>query len=350
VLTVSLPGVKQPRPAREAGVKRQDHAGFTRPPWRVHAGFQQSGRMKLVAIAVLLAAAAPAFAESSTIELAPTCVEIDASLDQLLELERANARILLVRALERAEQLVVETGCTETVTLSHVRDAQTVIVRIKNSRTKRKLTVGLKEDMSEVYDRMVASLLEPVVEESPAEVEAPPLSTEELRRPVPHTMPNVDESPEDTKDLSDSSHWYVMLGFAGQVGGGQALIGGYRRNMGGMALDLGLAWLSTDRDDGNGATSVAVRGRLLRVSSPRSSTSFYWGAGFGLAAVNTDRMSFDTGDDGGGGAQFEVALGWELRRASALRWYIEGGYSKPLFDIGADSAPSAVTAALGVGF
>ena len=115
--------------------------------------------MKTAAVIALVLASSVAVAES--IVIVPTCVEIDPARDQLPESQRETARMLVVRALEQAEQLVVETGCQETIRLSHRTDGTLVTVQIENGRAQETMVVHAA-DLPATYKVLVAALLAPL--------------------------------------------------------------------------------------------------------------------------------------------------------------------------------------------
>jgi hypothetical protein len=281
--------------------------------------------MKLAALVVFLAAA-PAFAEP-TIELAPTCVEIDATHDELPEAERPAARLLLVRALERLDLLIVETGCRETITISHMHDGGSVHVRLANSHARRKLTVSIREDMLEVYGRMGKSLLAP-----PAEPVAAPIE--------PIETPAVTAYEPEPVVLKPGS-WYVLVGLGvHDDGGGKGISFGYRYGHQ-YKLDLGMSITGSD-----GSTTTAFRGQVLKMKTPAEAMSVYYGMGVSYASTE---LMMSSGVRDASGARIESTGGVELARSRSRRLYVEGNLSIPLYEV-AGNYPVAFVASIGAGF
>jgi hypothetical protein len=288
--------------------------------------------MKTVALAVLLAAS-PAFAEP-TIELVPTCVVIDAELDQLPEAERPAARLLLVRALERLDQLIVETGCQDTITVSHQRDGESLHVRLANSHARRKLRVSVREEMLEVYGRMGKALIEasapaPEVASSPIEdySAAPEIET-------PAVTAYVAEEPAPL----DAGTWYAQLGIGAHNGdNGTNLAFGYRYGHR-YKLDLGMSITGSDA-----STTFAFRGQVLKHRSPDAPTSAYYGMGLSYASTEV------TMGDSGSGTRLESTVGIELGRTRSRRFYLESNLAIPFYEVG-NHVPLALVASFGAGF
>ena len=287
-----------------------------------HLGF-----MKTVAL-VLLLIASPAIAEP-TIELVPTCVEIDVTRDQLPEAERPAARLLLVRALERLDQLIVETGCKETITLSHVHDTGSIDVRIASSQQRRKLTVSIKADMLEVYGRIGKALLEPpppppTIDDAP--VETPAITASEPEEPL----------------LVSPSTWYAMMGLGIHDGdGGKGFSLGFRYGANHWKGDVAMSVTT-----GGGSTTTSFRAQALRLGTPHAWSSAYYGMGLSYA---TTEVTMSSGVSDSSGMRIESTIGAELGRSGGSRIYLEGNLSIPLYDV-ADSYPVAFVASLGAGF
>jgi hypothetical protein len=343
--------------------------------------------MKIVLAAALLAAT-PAFAEP-TIELVPTCVAIDSAHDELPAAQREHARLLLVRALERQDQLIVEAGCQETIELSHQRDGANVVVRIAGPRARRKLTVSAQEDMLEIYRRMTKSLLEASVPasepapraqprpvEAPAVAEAPSAEPGSVEAPAvaeaPSTTPAMvdgfDDAPTRTPALGDPSDtpsaegsedavptrqrlWYTRFGFASIGGmGGISFVTGWRRGSRANVVDVGFAFVAGDGDPGNSASSASVRVQGLHYASPASRSSAYLGGGgsLGITSIDVQRYGELPMQESGGGVQLEGTLGYEWNRTGSHRFSVEANLGLPLYNIG-ETYPVAFVASFGIG-
>ena len=287
--------------------------------------------MKLAALAVLLVSA-PAVAQP-TVELVPTCVEIDAAHDDLPEAERPAARLLLVRALERLDQLIVVTGCRDTIVLSHVVAGERVQVRLANAREQRRLTVSVRGDMLEVYGRIARSLLEPQVADSAFD--------DASARPVQdYTAASIETTAAYEPVPLKAGTWYALFGLGihdGAAGKGFAF--GYRYG-GRWKLDLGVSFAGGD------SSTTALRAQLLKLRTPNDRSSVYYGMGVSLASTE---LQMSSGASNGGGARIESTLGIELGRTSRKRLYLESNLSVPLYLAG-ERYPIALVTSFGAGF
>ncbi|MDQ3337020.1 MAG: hypothetical protein M4D80_17805 [Myxococcota bacterium] len=290
--------------------------------------------MKTVALAVLLAAS-PAFAEP-TIELVPTCVAIDTELDQLPEAERPAARLLLVRALERLDQLIVETGCQDTITVSHQRDGESLHVRLANAHARRKLTVSVRDEMLEIYARMGKTLIE-----ASAPAPAPPAAALDPIEDYTAAAPAI-ETPAVTAFEAEPpaqlkpGTWYAQFGLGVHDSeGGKGFAFGYRYGHR-YKLDLGMSITGSDA-----SMTTALRGQVLKHKTPDARTSVYYG--MGLSYASTEMTMSDSS-----GARIESTVGVELGRSRSSRFYLESNLSVPLYDV-AGNYPVAFVASFGVG-
>lgn len=277
--------------------------------------------MKIAVAAVLALSATPAAAER-TIELVPTCVAIDPEHDELAEAARPHARLLLARALEREEVLVVEAGCTETVVLSHQRDGELVHVRVRTGSEQRTRLASLRDDMFEVYAGLARALHEvPAPRPRLAEVFEP--AAEVPPAPIARRM------------------FHVRLGAAILDGtGGLAYAAGVRS---GRATAVDAAFTFVDAREGTrGPRSAGFRLQALRFANPDGDASLYAGGGGSLGLVTVDER------DPGGGFALDGAIGIEWRRRAARRCSLEVGLTLPLYKVG-DAYPMALALGFGIG-
>ena len=323
--------------------------------------------MKTVLAAAALLVATPAFAQP-TIELVPTCVAIDGEHDELPEAQREHARLLLVRTLERQDQLIVEAGCEETIELSHQRDGANVVVRLAGPRARRRLTVSAQEDMLEIYGRMVKSLLEaPVPPAQPSEpaprtepaIAEPPSTTPAIIEPfddAPTTTPALGH-PSDTPSAEGSEDavamrqrlWYARFGFASIAGmGGMSFVTGWRRGSRANVVDVGFAFVSGE-DAGDRVSSASVRVQGLHYASPASRSSAYLGGGgsLGITSLDIHRDGQLTMQESNGGVQLDGTLGYEWNRTGSHRFSVEANLGLPLYTIG-ETYPACFVASFGV--
>ena len=364
----------------------------------------------LAAAPAFLLAAAPAFADTSiparlalpalqspeepAIWLVPKCVSIDTARDELPEASRAHARLLLVRALERLDQLIVETGCTEMIELSHERAGKNIIVRMKSPRASRKLTVSAREDMLDVYLLVAKSLLEaepPPSSSSPssasrssssasssspspascspsvsssspsasscslsASTSSPDVSTSspdastsspDVSAVTPSWSPTESYPLDESSDLADASvsqtrYWHARVGVAAQQDPGSAYALGFRFGSARRVVDLSLAATST-----GSLTTVSARGQYLTYMSPHSKSSTYIGGG---VSIGNSSLSGDVMNENSGGFGLEGTAGVEWNRTSKTRYSMEAGLSLPFYTVG-DTYPAAFVATFGIG-
>ncbi len=341
------------------------------------------GSMKTAAIAALLVATT-SVADADEITLVPTCVEIDEAADQLPAGERPAARMLVMRALERADLLVVDTGCVDTYSLSHERDGAKVIVRMRTARGARKITIGVQADMAATYTKMIESLRQaPALAAAPT-IE-PPAADRGLRWDGPPEPPasadlapsqdgppgsrladvdRFDEAPpapfpEPSSDLYDNHDqpltgqhglFYGRFGFGAIAGlGGSSFATGYRYGTPRVMFDIAFVF-GDSSDVAARSTSFALKGEALYFERPAATRSRFYGLGLSLGSVEVEE-----GDQRwtGTGPQLEMTAGYDLRRAPGrTRFFIQTDLTVPLFNIGPPMdqryAPSFV-ASVGIG-
>lgn len=315
-------------------------------------------------LALVSAAAVPAAAER-TIELVPTCVAVDAVRDELAPAMRPGARMLLVRTLERLDQLIVDSDCVETVTLTHDRDGQDVIVRIERSRSGREGSVGrevrvaMREDMRSTYQHLARALLAdlPRTPSPAASLPAPRAGVEahgnahangtvdatiDAHGNVPRIEP-VSGVTSAAPEHVTRSFWHVRLGTVLQLGSGVAFTGGWRREWMHGAVDLGVTFASTES-----VRSSTLRAHFVRYHSPAARSSGYYGLGVALSSVVPsvgDQMSVSERESEGG-VGLELVAGLELARQRANRWLLEASLSLPGYTVG-DRYPAALVTSVG---
>ncbi|MBA3393470.1 MAG: hypothetical protein H0T89_12545 [Deltaproteobacteria bacterium] len=322
--------------------------------------------MKTAAIAALLVATT-SVADADEITLVPTCVEIDEAGDQLPVGERPAARLLVVRALERADLLVVETGCVDTYSVSHARDGASVIVRMRTARGARKLTVPVRADMAATYARMLESLRReptpptperaPSWDGSPEVADGPPSSRladvdrfdEAPLPPFPRTDGAYDASSADPL-TGNQGIWYGRVGFGSVAGmNGSSVAAGVRYGSPRRVVDVSLVVGGSEDAQTRGGVT-AVKFQVLQFASPAAHHSPFYGGGLSLGHIT--RQDGD-GSFHGTGPQAEVTVGYDLgRAANRTRYFFQADLSLPLFDIGPAMdqhyAPSFV-ASFGIG-
>ncbi len=325
-------------------------------------------RRRLLLSACLTLTSPMAFAEEGgdVTTLSPTCAEVDVTTDQLPPERREHARNLLARALERADQLVVEKDCTEHFTASHEVTGETVIVRVRGPKGARKVRDVAMDDLFRVYARVITSLLQA---QAPAVV-APTRSSgaglgaaTTSNDPIApnHTMDPT--HPFDTKDnrvdsgasndtstsaateastpieVSPDRMLYAQLS-RGTFSFGYGI--GYRHQAGHLAVD---ALLATAGDANVGATTFGVE--ALYIARPRAKATGYIGGGVGYASQHAYAGS-------GSGTRLELTGGIAFARDGALRWFTQLDIGIPLFDLvhpaGTESNAPSFALTVGAGF
>jgi hypothetical protein len=287
--------VNFPWSAREAGV-------ITPPDGSAKA---QSECMKSVIALLLLAT--PAFADS-VVELEPTCVTADSP----------EARLLLVRVLESQEQLVVESGCTETIELTQEVVGDGIAVHLKSSRAVRSEVVDPRAAMREVYARLAQSLRERVaVEPAPTVLHEEPVAYE----PAVESAPDVETPPSVPRTK-------LLYATAGVSSIGTAYSLGIRFGVK-TQFDLSFFGAGSDTDK-----TASMRFHLLRYNE-----SLYWGGGISFGTTNThDDNGMEVSNDG---MALDATGGLRLSE----RWFLESNLTIPEYD-----GPAVISASIGVGF
>jgi hypothetical protein len=308
--------------------------------------------MKTAVALILLALSRTAAAGDLVLDR--TCIEIDASTDQLAEPDRERSAVLLRRVLERAHQLVVTAGCTETFVLSHERTGDAYVIRMRSSTGKRRMTTPALDELTPKYDKMVASLLAAKPALAEAATEAPPLldaqpAAAELQ-PQIEALPTRDTSEpgaEDEQPRKDRNLAYITAG--GQLTGGPAVSIGYRRAWSKVALDI--AYSGRTSQDSVRASLASIE--LLRTTDWTPTVQAYFGGGLSFGAIKRGREYYENYDYyWGEGIHGELTAG--LRISGALDVLAQLDVTLPFYEIGnafggKDYAPMAVISG-GIGF
>jgi hypothetical protein len=281
----------------------------------------------------------------TTIELVPSCADIDAQRDTLDPDARARAVRQLTRVLERAQLLVVTVGCVDRYVASHEQAGGALVVRIAGPHGSRRIRNGSVDQLDAMYARMVASLLEPITPElesrpapiaEPARVEAAAIDpySEGDHDPV------IDAVAHEEIEIAPDRILYGQLA-AGSFGAGWGL--GYRRAASEhAALDVSATFAG---DDSRNAVALGVE--VLYVPHPRAVWTPYVGGGLSVASQSEGYMT-------GAGARAEMTAGISFSRAGASRWFAQLDAALPMFsqqdDSGDYSYAPSVGVALGLGF
>ncbi len=300
----------------------------------------------------LSAALSPSLAraEGHEIALVPSCAEIDTTRDTLAPEAREVALRQLTRTLERADLLVVTTGCVDHYAVSHETRDGALVVRIAGPHGARRMRNGSIDSLDDMYARMVDSLLEPPVEAAP--VPAVEKEADAATDALPIDRPDdggtytredlIDAVAPDVVEITPDRLLYANLGL-GSLGLGYQL--GYRRAASEHA-DVDIA-VTHQGDQAAGVLALGIE--ALYLSRPRAIATPYIGGGMSLASQHDGMMT-------GGGLRAEVTAGYAFARDGASRWFAQLDLGLPLYEMqggtytGASGYRPTVSAALGVGF
>jgi hypothetical protein len=318
---------------------------------------------RLLATVVLMTSGLAAADERPT-ELVPSCADVDLKRDTLTPELRVRATQQLTRVLEREQLLVVTAGCVDHYVVSHEHVDGVLVVRIAGPHGSRRMRNGSLGELSTMYARMVASLLEPPPPEPEAKTEPEataepePESDDEAgnavedsadaavetaaaeRYPADPGETAIDAVPPDEAQARPDRIIYgpVLLG---SLGGGWGI--GYRRaSTEHLVMDFSVTGVS--RDD---AEAVAFAAEALYVPHPRESWTPYVGGGLSVA-TQSDAM------ETGSGFRAELTAGISFARTGTFRWFAQIDSALPMFSqhdyMGRTSYVPSMSAALGVGF
>lgn len=257
---------------------------------------------------------------------ADACVEIDPERDTLSEQDRAAARSLFLQALETNGQRVSggrNSGqCTAVYRIYNVRLGSSVTSTVAGPQGTRTVSVRAVEDLPNVYDQMVRSLLsgEPISNSSGV-----------------LTRDNVTANQAAPRRAEADSLWYARLGYGLTTGGNSAAgpsVGfGYRYELDRLGIDLSFVNLTFAQRNQVGSDDASVSGSWVRLLAyyfalPQASSSLYAGAGlsWGGAAVMDGGITYS-----GSGMQGELSLGFELLRASTIRLFVQADATFPFY-------------------
>lgn len=262
---------------------------------------------------------------------ADACVEIDPERDTLSEPDRAAARSLFLQALENNGQAVATSRnghpCTAVYRVHNVKIGNSVTASVAGPQGVRTVSVRAVEDLPNVYDQMVRSLLsgQAITNSSGA-----------------LTRDNVTANQAAPRRAQADRLWYARLGYGATRGGdrGGTSIGfGYRHELDRLAIDLSFLNLTfTSNDDSESSSLSGSWIRLLAYwfASPNAGSSLYAGAGVswgGAAVEDRDGAAYS-----GSGIQGDLSLGFEMLRASTIRLFLQADATFPFYKATPDDA------------
>jgi len=276
---------------------------------------------------------------------AAVCAQVDASRDTLSDADRNATRIFLTQSLRREGLQVVESGCSETYTVYHVKLGNSVTVFMQSPQGYRETTAHAVEEIPAVYSQMIRSLLS-----------GRPMNG--ANDTVDRT--NVTSAQQAPNRVEADSLWYARLGYGGvagpSFGHGPGIGFGYRYELDQLGIDLSfLNLMFANNSNNNGSSgSVGVTGTWIRLMAlyflnPAANRSAYVGAGLGwgatavASATDVNSATGSVSAYSGSGLQGEVSLGYELLRASTIRIFLQGDVSLPFYKIHSETLTSTTT-------
>jgi hypothetical protein len=269
----------------------------------------------LIASLVLLLSALPAAAS--------ICIEVDEDQDNLSQSDRSGALVLLRQVFIDEGQEIVDSGCDTTYTVFHVRLGQSVTVFMETGGETFNMQADSIEGLPDVYSQLVRTTLY-------GEVNATTRS---------NVTPDQDAPAREQAD----NLVYVRLGFGALFADGMAsgplFAVGDRFELDNIAIDASLNILiltddsPTDGFNGNGRLAV------LYYIDGMESASAYLGGGLTYGGTAICLEAGDCYTDEGLG--IDAIAGYELLRASTIRFFFEINASFPFYDADYSSLLSA---------
>jgi hypothetical protein len=273
--------------------------------------------IRLSAITVLLLAARTTSAQ--------VCVSIDATHDMLSADERTAAVLLVSKQFELAGERVPGDTCATTYLLSHVRLGSTIIVTLSGPSGHREGTAIGLEDLPPLYSQMVRSILTGRAIGSMGVVDRTNVTAAQDLEP---------------RRVRSDSFWYARLGYAGifasQTYGAPALGFGYRAEFDSVGVDVSFFNYAFHTSDGYyGSSSSAFTGSLLKLegmyfTNPKSNQTAYVGAGASWGGTDAN---VGTRYAHGSGLQGELTTGYELGRATSVRFFVQADAILPFYKL-----------------
>jgi len=256
---------------------------------------------------------------------AQVCVRIDESKDTLSAQDRRAARITLEHALKKQGENVVSEGCPAAYTVYHVRLGNTVNVYLSGPKGEIDARAAKLDDLPIVYEQMVRSLYtgKPITGDSDT---------------VERGSATLDQMA--PRRVEADNVKYVRLGYGFILGGddlrGPALGVGWRHELDRFGVEISFLNLIISHDletedpqrSDAGITASWIQLMLHWFLSPVSNHSAYLGGGISWGATGAieDGRAF-----GGTGIQGQLALGYEMFRASTIRLFPQCDITLPFY-------------------
>ena len=246
----------------------------------------------------------------------------------------------LERVLEEQGLFVSANTCEERYTGWVERGDSSYTVHVKNAAGARHTTVASAADIPAAYRQLVHVLVD---READAHGEA---RTATVARPAftfaPAEVEEHDAAPEPAAPESETrSVIYGRLGFGSLTTFGA----GYRFESGHLGLDA-VATVGTSSSTLNGG----IKGELMYISTPASTSSWYYGAGASFGSTQVTEYSMTLGGNGGA---FELTAGYEFA-VGGMRSFLQSDLTMPGYELtdgaGDDiKAPTTFVVSLGLG-
>jgi hypothetical protein len=265
---------------------------------------------------------------------ADVCLTIDTTRDTLSAAEQSAALLLVARQFEQAGEQVVPAECPRHYSLSHIRLATTIVVTMSGLGEPREGIAQGMDDLPALYSQMVRSI-----------VTGRPMTGFNV---IDRT--NVTAAQTGARRLHTDSVWYARLGYGSLFGdstyGTPAVGFGYRAELDSFALDV--SFLNFQFSPGDYYSSPGVSAQsLLKLSGlyfldPRANRSGYFGGGLSyghqsFGASYNPATSYYRSDWDGSGLQGELTAGYELARATSLRFFVQADAIFPFYEATAET-------------
>lgn len=268
--------------------------------------------VSVAALAAVLCAASSAFAS--------VCVVLDEERDTLGESDRRAAMIILRGEFEDEGQEVVDSGCDTTYTVYHVQLGESVTVFLEGGGREEEMDAASIEELRDVYSQIVRAI---------------------LGRATTTTRDNATSDQDAPRRVQADDLGYVRLGygafFADELRGGPSLGGGYRYELNRFAVDatVGVTF-QPDASDEDEPRLFGVSGGIgmLYFFNGLADISPYIGGGLAYSLTTICGPMMQEGECiGGNGLALDVRGGVEMLRSSTIRFFTEGAFQVPFYDL-----------------
>jgi hypothetical protein len=267
---------------------------------------------------------------STTADL-DVCLSIDDARDTLSPQDRTSAILLLARQFEIAGRRVVADGCTNRYVLSHIALGDHIFITLTGAGERREGIAAGLDDLPALYSQMVRSI-----------ITGRPMSGFNVL-----DRTNVTAAQSRANRVHTDRYVYARVGY-GSVFGERILrtagMGvGYRAELDSFGIDVSFFNVQSSGSSfgaSGGATTVSlVKLQALYFLKPTANASPYvagglsWGATGFSAGANPQQRETYSAVWHGSGLQGELAIGYELPRASMLRMFVEGTVVLPFYRV-----------------